>query len=308
MLTIFGSINIDQVIRVPNIPVPGETVLGDRVMDTHGGKGANQAVAGARMGAGTIPVVMIGTVGDDAFGKAALQNFAENKVRADCTVLPDCATGTAFITLGSDGENAITVVPDANGLLEAAHASVEVLQKTSVLLCQGEVSLKETAHVMGVHRSANPNGTSVLNLAPVPQDGDLGTLRAALETCDILIVNEGEAEAICDLLAAPDKRDLSALAKAIGCEVVVTRGPDGADLFLKDGRVTHVSSPQIDPVDTTGAGDTFCGAFAALLAEGREMKPALAMACEAAAKACCAIGAQTGMPRRHEILKDTDPS
>jgi len=110
MLTIFGSINIDQVIRVASIPAPGETVLGERVTDAHGGKGANQAVAAARAGAGDVPVTMVGAVGDDAHGDAALKNFAANGVLCELVRSAHSATGTAFIKLSDDGENAITVI------------------------------------------------------------------------------------------------------------------------------------------------------------------------------------------------------
>lgn len=303
MLTIFGSINIDQVIRVPSIPSPGETTLGERVMDAHGGKGANQAVAAARVRGGSVPVTMIGALGDDAHGRAALQNLAENGVVAGCASLPDCATGTAFITLSSDGENAITVIPGANAYLERSHVSAQILQDTSVLLCQGEVSLTETRHVMSAHRSCRPVGLNILNLAPVPQDRDVEGLRELLSICDILIVNEPEADAICGALGLANDGDLTVLAKAFACHVVITRGPDGAELLSPSGDRSHAPSPTIEPVDTTGAGDTFCGVFAMLLAEGWEINPAMQSACEAAAIACGVVGAQTGMPHRDDILE-----
>ena len=143
MLTIFGSINVDQVIRVVSIPAPGETVLGERVMDAHGGKGANQAVAAARAGAGDVPVTMVGAVGDDAYGDAALENFATNRIISELAKSANGATGTALISLSDDGENAITVIAGANAHLSHTHLSAETAARTSVLLCQGEVTFEE---------------------------------------------------------------------------------------------------------------------------------------------------------------------
>jgi ribokinase len=275
-------------------------------MDAHGGKGANQAVAAARASGGTVPVKMIGALGDDAYGQSAAQNFALNGVIAECAILPDCATGTAFITLSSDGENAITVVPGANNLLDGTHASPETLQNTSVLLCQGEVRLAETGRVISAYRDARSGGLTILNLAPVPQDGDVNLLGQILMACDILIVNEREADAVLKRLTPVGRANLSTLAAEFDCHIIITRGPDGAELIAPAGATVHAPSPNIDPVDTTGAGDTCCGVFAALLAEGWEMEPALTKACEAAAKACGAVGAQTGMPLRNDLLKELD--
>ncbi|WP_171181331.1 PfkB family carbohydrate kinase [Ruegeria sp. HKCCD8929] len=303
MLTIFGSINIDKVIRVPSIPKPGETTLGVRVMDAHGGKGANQAIAAARAGAGDVPVMMIGAVGEDDHGHSARENFAENGVRTEIATLSEVATGTAFITLSQDGENAITVAPGANGRLTTDAASPSTLSATSVLLCQGEVCLSETVAVMSAYRKARPEGTIILNLAPVPGKDDAEAVSAALELSDVVVVNALEADAVSGLLLR--QGDLPALSQQYHCSVVVTLGPDGAELVTPSGSAANTSSPRIDPVDTTGAGDTFCGVIAMLMAEGQKIEPAMTLACKAAALACSVVGAQTGMPKRADILKDT---
>ncbi|HEV8036352.1 ribokinase [Yoonia sp.] len=308
MLTIFGSINIDQVIRVTSIPAPGETVIGERVMNADGGKGANQAVAAARVGAGEISVTMVGAVGDDAHGDAAFENFATNGVVSELMRSADCATGTAFITLSDEGENAITVIPGANSCLSHIHLSAETMARTSVLLCQGEVPFEESVRAMAALREAREDATILLNLAPVPTSCGVQIIKDALNICDILIVNELEAEAVVHLLEAGGLADLPVLAREHGCSVVITQGPQGAELIRPSGECAHTPSPRIDPVDTTGAGDTFCGVFAILLAEGWDTLAAITTACEAAAKACGAIGAQAAMPHRTQLFKDHNPS
>lgn len=307
MLTVFGSINVDQVIHVPSIPLPGETILGQRALTTQGGKGANQAVAAARAGTGEVPVTMVGAVGEDDFGRRAIKNFVQNSVLTEITNLPNCATGTAYITLSQDGENAITVVPGANDHVTSGSISSDLLANTRVLLCQGEVALNETVATMNAFRKRRPNGVILLNLAPVPAEADDDLLRAALTLSDALIVNELEAEAICALLATEQHDELTNLAAQHDCAIVVTRGADGAELITSIGTEARATSPKIYPVDTTGAGDTFCGVLAMLLAEGAEIKPAMHAACAAAALACGVVGAQTGMPYRSEFLNNTDP-
>lgn len=306
MLTIFGSINIDQVIRVPSIPAPGETTLGERVTDTYGGKGANQAVAAARASAGNVPVTMVGAVGRDRHGQGALANLHANGIHAECVEFDDCATGTAIITVSDDGENAITVVPGANARLKAEHVSAETLGQTATLLCQGEIPLSETLRVMAAFRASNADGTIVMNLAPVPNGNDLGSLRDVLRLCDILILNEHEAQAISQLLANPLCDRGQDIAAAFELCLIVTRGADGAELFPPRGESLHVASPSVVPLDTTGAGDTFCGVFAVLLTEGQAIEAAMRNACKAAAIACCVIGAQDGMPCRDAFLEGSE--
>jgi len=303
MLTVFGSINVDQVIRVPSIPLPGETILGERVMDAHGGKGANQAIAAARASRRKVPITMIGALGEDFHGQNALQNLLENGVISECVKFADCETGTAIITVSHDGENAITVIPGANAKLECKHISKEILECTSTLLCQGETNLLETYRVIAAYRDTRPDGIVLVNLAPVPQNGDHITLKSILEKCNILIVNEHEARVISQLLSRPNSVELLSIAKQFDLQILITQGADGAELLSQAGPALQVPSPTVDPIDTTGAGDTFCGVFAALLTEGQQIEFAISKACEAAARACCAIGAQTGMPFRDEILK-----
>ena len=303
MLTVFGSINIDQVIRVTSIPQPGETKIGERIMDSHGGKGANQAIAAARASDGKTPITMIGALGNDLNGENALQNLLKNGVISECVQYSDCETGMAIITVSQDGENAITVIPGANAKLKFKHISKETLKRTSILMCQGEVNLLETYMVIAAFRKTSPSGVVVVNLAPVPQDGDLMTLRNVLEKCDILIVNEHEAKTISQLLSDQNMVDLQSIATQFNLKILKTRGADGVDLLSQAGLIFQAPSPTVDPIDTTGAGDTFCGVFAILLAEGQSIEFAINKACEAAAKACCAIGAQTSMPFRDEFLK-----
>lgn len=306
MLTIFGSINVDQVIRVPSVPAPGETVLGERVMEAHGGKGANQAVAAARSSGGTTPVVFVGAVGKDDHGRSGLQNLRDNGVVPECAELLECTTGTAIITLSKDGENAITVVPGANAQLRREHVYDGRLQNTSTLLCQGEVSLEETHRVIASFRKIHRHGLVIVNLAPTPLADHRDTLRRVLDECDVLIVNQPEAHSVSHILALSNDDNLRSIATEFDLQIVVTRGPQGAELVGTSGSRLRVPSPIVDPIDTTGAGDTFCGVFAAFVTEGWKIESAMDAACKAAARACCAVGAQTGMPHRSEILEDTE--
>ncbi|MFL6101674.1 MAG: PfkB family carbohydrate kinase [Actinomycetales bacterium] len=264
---VVGSANIDVVLRVGHLPGPGETVLADSAVSGYGGKGANQAVAAARAGA---PVSMVGRVGGDDAGPAYRERLAAFGV--DVTRLvptPASRTGTAYVLVGADGENSIVVDPGANALVSGPDlAPVESLSVGDVLLVQCELAADVVARAvrLGHERGA----LVVVNLAPfVDLPGDV------LAAAHAVVVNEAEA---------------SRLGFRAAVSLVVTHGADGASW---DGTVQPaVPVPAADVVDTTGAGDAFCGALAAALAAGRDRAGALAAAVAAGADAVQRMGAQ----------------
>jgi ribokinase len=288
---VMGSINQDFVLKVERRPKPGETVT-DAVLSTHnGGKGANQAAAAALLGAS---VAFLGRVGDDGFGGPLVRALEEKGVETSLIEeAPGSSTGTAFITVTEDGENAITVAPGANRRLtpEDVDAARGAIGEAAVLVAQMEVP-RETVTRAG--EVAGEVGTRViLNLAPpfeVP--------RAVLEGIDVLVVNEHEAafllgegvEGVEGALAAAPR--LVSLGPA---SAVVTVGADGA-VFAEGQSAGHVTAPEAEVVDTTGAGDAFVGALAVRVSRGDSLEEAAAYAARAGAAAVTREGAQGALP------------
>lgn len=300
MILVFGSINIDLVTRVEAIPRPGETVLTARYETLFGGKGANQAVAAARVSAPG-RVAMIGRVGDDAFGRMCVDNLAANGVLVEGIAACPEPTGCAFITVDARAENAITVASGANRVLD--EAAMPAAPAAATLILQMEVPFPAS---LGAARRVRAEGGRVIwNLAPVPHDLRADDLRLLLEATDILVVNEHEARAAAALLGRPeaDPRQAAGLLAASGrATCVVTAGAKGAVAVHAKGSHVAAGATEIRPIDTTGAGDTFVGILAVQLAEGRDWATALARACHGASLACLAPGAQTGMPRADALL------
>jgi ribokinase len=301
MILIFGSLNIDLVARVPLIPGPGRTVLAPSYATHYGGKGANQAVAAARI-AGPGKVFMAGRVGRDAFGDGALDNLAANGVDTGLVVKSDNPTGCAFITVDPGGENAITVASGANMTASATDVPVTFFGADTVLMLQMEVPFAQSLEV--ARRTKSASGTVVWNLAPVPEQMTSEMIRDLLAATDYLLVNEHEALdaaaaigfSMSDFRAAAGK-----LAKAGNLTCVVTAGAEGAVATTADDSNLRAASLNIRPIDTTGAGDTFVGAFACALDEKAPLQKALEIGCEAAALKCLKAGAQNGMPMRDAI-------
>jgi ribokinase len=276
-VVVVGSGNVDLVSRVERIPAPGETVLSAGFATHVGGKGANQATAAARAGAGT---TFVGAFGDDEHGARLLASLAADGVR---TLVRTAAepTGTALVTVSAAGENAIVVDPGANAALTAlTDEERQAVAAADVVLLQLEIPL---ATVTAAARAAT--GTVVLNAAPArPLPHDL------LSAVGLLVVNEHEAA----LLGGAD--GLLAVVPAL----VVTLGAEGALVHTRD-TTTAVPGIPVDVVDTTGAGDTFCGALAARLAEGVPLARAVRFATTAAALSVRRPGAVPAIPTREEI-------
>lgn len=304
MIVVFGSINMDLVARVPRIARPGETVLSRRADSFFGGKGANQAVAAARIGqGGPGGVAMVGAVGADPFGEACRKNLEENGIDVQAVQVADEPTGCAFITVDETGENAITVASGANTVLRSIDLPDSLLSKASVLVLQMEVPLADSLDAAAKARQA---GTRVIwNFAPVPATKERSGMAELLRATDVLVVNEHEALAVAEIVGVPAGDDYlqaaAAVAKNFGPTCIVTAGARGAYAISSDGTRIHAAARPIIPVDTTGAGDTFVGVLANGFAEGLEIGPAMERACAAASLSCLTPGAQAGMPERDAL-------
>ena len=285
MILVAGSANLDFVVRADHIPAPGETVLGREFKTFPGGKGANQAVACAR--AGGADTAMLLALGDDAFAaplEASLKNAGVHLHIHRSSTLP---TGTAFICVSDDAENAITVAPGANNALTAQ--DLPELSGVSHLVMQLETPL---ATVAAYARAAKSRGVKVvLNAAPALVLPD-----ELLANLDVLIVNEGELA-----IVAQHSGDIeSSLTRLKVPCVVVTLGSQGS-LAREQGLVIRQAAFPITPVDTTGAGDTFVGSFVAALSCGAPLQVALRQASAASALACLTAGAQSSIPTQTQV-------
>lgn len=301
MILVFGSLNVDLVTRVRRIARPGETVLAASYETLCGGKGANQAVAAARVSAPG-RVAMAGRVGSDGFGRLCLENLVANGVDTAYVVQGEEPTGCAFISVDAEGENAITVASGANAAVRAS--DVPQAAPGTTLVLQMEVPLP--ASLAAARQVREGGGRIVWNLAPVPHALDGEALRLLLDTTDILVVNEHEAVAAAACLDSPKdgfEAAASLLATTGQITCVVTAGAKGAIAFHPDGSRIEAAAEPIEPVDTTGAGDTFVGILAASLADGLDWPGALARACKGASLACLSHGAQTSMPTAAALLQ-----
>jgi ribokinase len=283
VITVVGSINLDLVVTVERHPAPGETVLGGDCRQLPGGKGANQAVAAARLGSA---VAMVGRVGNDAQG--SWLRGALSGERVDVTHVREdrhAPTGMALIAVDARGENTIVVSPGANASVSAkdVRAARDLVGAAEVVLLQHEVPEEAVAAAI-----ETAGGTVVLN--PAPARGLAGRV-------DVLVPNRGELEAL-----AHASGDPITLARSIAGAraVVVTLGADGA-VVVEGERVERVPAPRVKAVDTTGAGDAFCGALAQALADRAELVEAVRWAVRVAAVSVTRHGAQGGLPWREDL-------
>jgi ribokinase len=283
VIAVVGSINLDVVVKVERHPAPGETVLGGDRRELPGGKGANQAVAAARLGA---QVGFVGRVGDDDAGRRLRDGLAAEGVDvAHVVVDPSAPTGMALIAVDRAGENMIVVSPGANARVSAAdvEAAAELLAGAGVVVAQHEVPEDAVAAAV-----AGADGIVVLNPAPA---------RPVAAAVDVLVPNRGELEAL-----AGRRGDPVALARGLDVAraVVVTLGAEGA-VVIEGDRVTRIAAPTVEAVDTTGAGDAFCGALAQALDAGADLVDAARWAVRAAAASVTKPGAQGGLPRAADL-------
>jgi ribokinase len=283
-VAVVGSINLDLVVRVERHPAPGETVVGGDRSELPGGKGANQAVAAARLGA---EVALVGRVGADEPGRRLRDGLAAEGVDvAHVREDPDAPSGMALIAVDPAGENTIVVSPGANARVDAGDvaAARELLAGAAVTLVQHEVSPGAVAAAI-----AAAGGTVVLNPAPARALG--------ANPVDVLVPNRGELATLVGRDGDPEQ-----LARALDGPraVVVTLGAQGA-LVVEGARAERIAAPPVTAVDTTGAGDAFCGALAQALADGAALVEAARWAVRAAAESVTRPGAQGGLPRRADV-------
>ena len=295
MITVIGSVNMDLIATTPRLPEPGETVTGSDFATAPGGKGANQALAARRAGA---TVTMRGAVGDDAFASEALELL--NAAGADLSAIRrvDGPTGTALILVGGDGENMIAVIPGANGEITVADTDQAVARMApgDTLLLQMEIP--EPAIRAALEAARDNNIRSIINIAPLSD-----AVERLAPLADIVIANETEFARLsgkpAETLEAA-RAELATLHKATGQCMIVTLGGDGV-LWALDGKIEHAASLPIKPVDTVGAGDTFCGYLAQGLDAGMDFASAVHRAAAAGALACLKPGAQPSIPLASEV-------
>jgi ribokinase len=292
-IVVVGSTMIDLVAYADRLPDDGETVVGNEFRWGFGGKGANQAVMAARFG---MDVAMVNAVGDDDYGTATLANFASEGIATDHVIRVEGSSGVAPIWVDARGANRIIIVPGANEAVPAALAEAAVAaRRPAVVLGQFEIPQAVTAAAFATARSIG--AVTILNPAPAA-----AIEPALIAVTDWLVPNETEFAAIAgERLSATSERDadqVAALAERLGVSVVVTLGERGALLVRSGARPVRVPAPSVVPVDTTGAGDAFVGAFAVGLAMGRDPAAAARLGCAAASDSVTRPGTQRSYPDR----------
>lgn len=296
-IIVVGSSNMDMVVKSTHIPAPGETVLGGDFLMNPGGKGANQAVAAARLGG---KVAFITKIGNDIFGHQLAQLFGEEEINMTGMLADgNSPSGIALITVDEAGENSIVVAPGANAHLNKQDVitKLKAYPAAKIILLQLEIPIETVEATL---RYAQEKDIRIMvNPAPVNK-----RILNLFPFIDILTPNAKEAEmlsgiAISDIETA--KLAASAICKKGVKEVIITLGKLGAIQVNKDG-ARHIEAPQVTAIDTTAAGDVFNGAIAVYLAEGKTLLEAISFACKAAAIAVTKLGAYSSIPYRREVL------
>lgn len=296
-ILVVGSSNTDMVIKTHNFPAPGETILGGRFLMNAGGKGANQAVAAARLGG---MVTFVGKIGDDIFGKQAVQQLEDEGINVDFVAVDaENPSGVALITVDKKGENSIVVAPGSNGTLSSADfdKAIAELDDSEFVLMQLEIPIPTVEHI--ARMAAKKQKKVVLNPAPAAALTD-----ELLQNLYIITPNETEAELLTGIKVSDEQSALKAalVLNGKGVQIVIiTMGSAGAFL-LSNGKSEIISAPKVEVVDTTAAGDTFNGALVVALSEGKTIQDSIAFANKAASISVTRIGAQSSVPFRNEIL------
>jgi ribokinase len=295
-IVIIGSSNTDMVIQADRLPFPGETVLGVTFFMNSGGKGANQAVAAARLGG---DIIFICKIGDDIFARKALEVFEEEGIQTKFIVIDrDHPSGVALITINADGENCIVVAPGANAKLASSDLkqAATAIDQAGLILMQLEIPLDTVDYIAS---SVNKKVKVVLNPAPACE-----LPASLLKNISIITPNEVEASKLTGINIV-DKRTAESAARILhnkGIEtVIITLGSEGALLF-EEGNLIHVPAYPVKAVDTTAAGDVFNAALVVGISEGMSMIEAVEFACMAAAISVTRLGAQASAPFRNEMI------
>lgn len=299
-IVVVGSMNMDLVARMDRLPRPGETVSGESFQTNPGGKGANQAVAAARLGA---HVTMIARLGDDDFATTLRQNLNEDGVETDhLFVTKDCSSGVALIGVDSSGANAITVIPGANGLLTVNDVALcrQIIESADALIVQLETPLDTIAAAVEI---AQRHGVlTILDPAPAPSRPEGLPIR--LLSADVISPNQTEAEALTGIAVTDwDSARTAAweMRRRGARHIVMKIGKLGALLLHQDGSIAEIAASPVAVVDTTAAGDAFTAALAVALCEGYSLQEATRWGVMAGTLACTRFGAQPAMPSRSEL-------
>ncbi|MEX0273266.1 MAG: ribokinase [Flavobacteriaceae bacterium] len=295
-IVVVGSSNTDMVVKTPRFPDPGETILGGDFFMFPGGKGANQAVAAARMGG---DVSFVCCVGDDIFGQNALEGYKKEGIDVTGSLTASgTPSGVALITVNKYGENEIVVASGANNLLSVAHISEQqnIINSADILLTQLETPMEVVAHIAG--HCKNSGQSFIINPAPAQPLTDL-----ILDGLYLITPNETETK----LLTGIEVTDQASAARACGVffqkgvqNVIITMGSKGA-FFMNASEEYMIEAPKVQAQDTTAAGDVFNGCLAVFLAQNLSWKESITKANEAAALSVTKMGAQASAPYKHEI-------
>lgn len=289
-IAVIGSINMDLTAKAQRIPSKGETVSGWDLKYLPGGKGANQAVAAARLGG---KVAMYGCVGDDAFADKLIASLVQNGVdTAHVKRIADTSSGIAMITV-AENDNSIVVIPGANNYVtkEYLYSVKDSLLEADIVIMQNEIPLESVVETVEILKGKGK--TIIYNPAPVVPFSN-----GVLEMISYLTPNEHEAA-----LLFPKEKDLNSILKCQNGKLIVTLGKDGIAAY-ENGKVIRIPARPTKVVDTTGAGDTFNGAFAYALANGYSLEKALRFANVAASLSTEKAGAQGGMPTLDEVIAE----
>lgn len=294
-ILVIGSSNTDMTIKCGNLPLPGETVLGGQFLTGAGGKGANQAVAAARLGG---DVALVCKVGKDDLGDKAVKGYEKEGIDTSGILRSEQPSGVALILVDENGENSIAVAPGANGDLtpQDIESVADIIRSAGVLLLQLEIPVES---VLRAAQIANEAGVYViLNPAPARK------LPEEIYPCISLITPNRTETATMTGFDVSDEYSAreavrSLLAKGVG-EVALTMGAEGSLVYSK-GMFNHIAAMKVEAVDTTAAGDTFCGALAVAIAEGKSLGESAVFATKASALTVQKMGAQSSIPYRNEI-------
>lgn len=296
-ILVVGSSNTDMVIKTNHFPAPGETILGGKFLMNAGGKGANQAVAAARLGG---QVTFVGKIGNDIFGRQAVQQLKTEGINVDfVTVDPENPSGVALITVDQKGENSIVVASGSNGTLspEDFDKAISELDKSEFVLMQLEIPVSTVEYIARI--SALKKKKVVLNPAPAAILSD-----ELLKNLYLITPNETEAGLLTGIKVTDENSALNAATflheKGVKV-VIITMGSAGAFL-LADGKSEIIKAPKVVAVDTTAAGDTFNGALVVAFSEGKTIQESVIFANKAASISVTRIGAQSSVPYRKELL------
>jgi ribokinase len=297
-IVVIGSINTDMVVKTLKLPVPGETILGGKFLMTPGGKGANQAVAAARLGGN---VSFIGKIGSDIFGKESKTILKSENINTSYLFIDKInPSGVALITVDKNGENCIVVASGSNACLSVSdiETAKDLILSSDIIVVQLEIPIETVEYIVDLCN--NNDKTVILNPAPATKLSD-----KLLSKVSVIIPNETEAE----LLTGVKVSDLASAEQAARYlsdkgipVVVVTLGSKGA-LLCTSNETQYIPAPLVESVDTTGAGDVFCGALALSLSKGIELAASVGFANKAASISVTRMGAQASAPYINEIEK-----